>query len=305
MLDSSKLVEKIASDLMSDRPVSEILLQLKLLASVKGDSEMLKWVTLELEGYEDKPPDYRILPSRLMVEVAVPYAGSRVVDFPIEVIKIQAIRDRLSNMPIHNPISEIEQLCRGKDEGGSIEMPVPVHVYRSFSGFIRGSVQRAYQSVTKAALAQVIVSIKSLLIDYLLALGKEEDINFNAFINNNQKMIDKSVTINAGIYNAGDGTVNAQGATTVVGDNNIIGEGNKEELLKILAQIDELAASAQLNPEYKEVSNEIKEELKKQTPANNLLKRCFQLIPTFFANVGAGIIANKLTPLIASAIALL
>ena len=305
MLNIKELAEKILTDLMGNSPIHDVLLQLKLIASVKGDSDLLLWITHELGGYEGKPPQYRILSSRLMVEVAVSYAGMRTIDFPVEMIKEVAIRERLSNMPIHNPIAEIEKMCEDTSGAGSVEMSVPVQIYRYFSGYIRGAVQRAYQLVPKAALSQIVVSVKSILIDYLLTLGKEEDINFNTFIINNQKMMDKSITINAGIYNAGDGTVNAQGATTVVGDKNFIVEGNKEELLDILAQIDELALPTQPNPDYQEISKEIKEELKKETPSKKLLKRCFQLIPTFLANVGTGIIANKLTPLIASAIALL
>ena len=91
--------------------------------------------------------------------------------------------------------------------------------------------------------------------------------------------------------------MNAQGATTVVGNNNIITVDNKAKLLRILTEIDKLAA-AQPNEEYDEISKEIKDELQSEVPKKGLLKRCFQAIPTILTGIGTGIAANALSPLI-------
>jgi len=142
------------------------------------------------------------------------------------------------------------------------------------------------------------------LIDFLLEVSKEEDIDFNTFIKNNPNMGNR-ITINAGIVNTGSGSVNAQGATTVVGSNNEINVENKNELLRIIKEIDKIAAEAGPNTDYEEVSKDIKDELKKDKPANIFLKRCFQLIPSFLTGFSASVVANQLNPLITAALALL
>lgn len=304
MFNYKDLAENILSDLMGDGAVSDILLKLKIFASKKGDDELLNWVTHELEGYEDKPPKYRILNSALRVDVFVPFMGISRINFPVELIKDDAVRERLSNMPFNNPIAEIDSLCKETGGEGTVSMRVPVYAYNFMSEFINGDIQDARQYTSRAAVSQILVAVKSVMIDFLLKVSNEEDIDFNTFIKNNPNM-KNNITINAGIVNTGSGDVNAQGSTTVIGNNNTINADNKNELLRILSEIDKLAATGQTNPEYEEISEEIKTELKKDNPTKSILKRCFQAIPAILTGIGTGIAANALSPLIASAIALL
>ena len=302
MLNFKELAENILTDLMNNGSMSDILLKTKIFASKRGDKELLEWVTHELEGYEEKPPKYRILNSGLRVVVHVPYQGIARLDFPVDMIENDDARERLSNIPFFSPIGEIENLCNNTDGDGRISMKVPVFAYRYMSGFINGDIQDAYQYTTPAAVSQILVSVKSVLIDFLLKVSNEEDINFNNFI----KTIPQMITINnSGIMNTGSGEVNAEGATIVNGDNNIICADIKEELLKILAEIDKIAAAVLPNTDYEETVKDIKAELQKDKPQKNMLRRFFSAIPTFLSGVGASIVANQLTPLVSSALALL
>lgn len=302
MLNFKKLAENILTDLMNNGSISDILLKTKILAFQKGDKELLEWVNHELEGYEEKPPKYRILNSALRVVVHVPYRGIVQIDFPVDMITDNDARNRLSNIPFYSPIGEIENLCNKTVGDGRISIKVPVIAYRYMSGFINGDIQDAYQYTTPAAVSQIVVSVKSVLIDFMLRLSNEEDINFNNFIKTNPQMI----TINnSGILNTGTGDVNAPGAIVVGGDNNIVCADNKQELLKILSDIEKIAASLQSNSDYEEAVRDIKVELQKDKPQKKILRRCFSAIPTFFSEVGASIVANQLTPLVSSALALL
>jgi hypothetical protein len=305
MMDYKELAENILSDIMNNRPLAEILLKTKIFASKRGDNELLGWVTKELEGYGDEmPPKYRFVSSGLKVIVYIPYVRTDSVDFPIDMIEDENVSNRLSKWGFQNPISEIENLCKNSEKDGRISTKVPVFIYQYLDKFINGDIQDAYQYTTPAAVSQILVSVKSVLIDFLLEVSKEEDIDFNTFIKNNPNMGNR-ITINAGIVNTGSGSVNAQGATTVVGSNNEINVENKNELLRIIKEIDKIAAEAGPITDYEEVSKDIKDELKKDKPANNFLKRCFQLIPSFLTGLSASVVANQLNPLITAALALL
>lgn len=302
MLNFKELAENILTDLMNNGSISDILLKTKIFASKRGDKELLEWVSHELKGYEEKPPKYRILDSGLKVVVHVPYQGIARIDFPVDMIENEDARNRLSNIPFFSPIGEIENLCKNTESDGKISMKVPVFSYRYMSGFINGEIQDAYQYTTPAAVSQIIVSVKSVLIDFLLKVSNEENINFNNF----KKTIPQMITINnLGIMNTGGGEVNAEGATIVNGDNNFICAANKEELFKILAEIDKIAVAVLPNTDYEETIKDIKAELQKDKPQKNMLRRFFSAIPTFLSGVGASIVANQLNPLIASALALL
>ena len=304
-MDYKELAENILSDIMNNRPLAEILLKTKIFASKRGDNELLGWVTKELEGYGDEmPPKYRFVSSGLKVIVYIPYVRTDSVDFPIDMIEDENVSNRLSKWGFQNPISEIENLCKNSEKDGRISTKVPVFIYQYIDKFINGDIQDAYQYTTPAAVSQILVSVKSVLIDFLLEVSKEEDIDFNTFIKNNPNMGNR-ITINAGIVNTGSGSVNAQGATTVVGSNNEINVENKNELFRIIKEIDKIAAEAGPNTNYEEVSKDIKDELKKDKPANNFLKRCFQLIPSFLTGLSASVVANQLNPLITAALALL
>lgn len=300
-MNFKELAENILTDLMNNGSLSDILLKTKIFATKRRDDELLLWISKELEGYsEGKLPKYRNLRCGLKVDVVVPFGGNGIVDFPIDMIEDDNARNSLSIMDLNMPIAEIENLCNGAKENGIMRRKLPVFTYPYMSKFINGDIQDAYQYTTKAAVLQILVSVKSILIDFLLKISNEEDIDFNNFIKSKPEMI----TINAGIVNTGNGNVNAQGSTNVVGDNNTISDNSKQELLRILAEIDRIA-SVQSNSDYEEVSKDIKSELQKGNPNKQFLKRCFQLIPSFLTNVVASVTGNGITQLIESALALL
>lgn len=304
MIDFKQLAENILEDLMGKTSISDILLKTKIFASKRNDLDLLKWVSQELEGYNNAPPQYRILNAGLKVEVFVRFRGSARIDFPTDVIKRKDIRERLSYMPFHNPITEIENLCSCDNDSTTIQMRIPVAVYGVLKPFLNGEIQDSYQYVSKAAVNQIVVTVKSLLIDYLLRISKDEDIDFNSFIKTKSAMITHN-NITAGIVNMGDGTIHAEGATTVVGNNNTINIEQKESLQAIIESIDRLADGLSDRHEYDEVSTEIKEELKKEKPQKSFLKRCFQAIPTILGSLSSDVVANQLQPYISSALSLL
>ena len=102
MLNFKELAENILTDLMNNGSISEILLKTKIFADKRGDKELLEWANHELEGYEEKPPKYRILNSGLRVVVHVPYQGNARIDFPLDMIENDDARERLTEIAERN-----------------------------------------------------------------------------------------------------------------------------------------------------------------------------------------------------------
>ena len=57
--------------------------------------------------------------------------------------------------------------------------------------------------------------------------------------------------------------------------------------------------------DYKEISEELKTEIEKDSPSRNIIKRGLQAINGIASGIVSGVIANQVSPLVTSAIALL
>lgn len=110
--------------------------------------------------------------------------------------------------------------------------------------------------------------------------------------------------INASIVNTGDGTINADHITTVIGDGNTIIQEEQKNLQDLLKKIDDLMRSLD-NDDYKEIFTEIALELKKEEPSKKFIKICIQAIGGLVNGIASGVIANQITPYISAALALL
>lgn len=293
-----QLAESILSDITADASIANILLKTKVFAAKNNDKELLDWVELELKGYEKVPPEYRIIDAGVKVDV---HRGIQEVigfSYPIEMVKDEKIRNRLSHIPVFNSITEIEEIGK-KDDSETIHLEVPISIwYHHMRHCINGDIQRAYQYGSLSAIRNIVVSVKSLLIDYFLKISENEDIQFGSLIKKDQGANVTNIT--AGIVNTGDCTVNAGHVVSVIGNNNTINPHTANELHEIIQKINDIM-KLQDNEEYKEISADVAAELKKDVPSKNLLKRCFQAI----GGVASGVIANQITPYVTAALALL
>lgn len=297
--NNKRIAEIILSDIMNDVSVANILLKVKLYATKRHDEGLLEWVNAELNGYEGTPPEYRIIPALVKVDV---YREFQVVlnqEYPTDMVYDEKIRERLSHISVHNSITEVEELLRKND--GSIRVEVPTVIWHRYMGHcINGNIQRAYQYTSITALSSIITSVKSLLIDFFSKVEEHEKIDFSSVIKSKENVI---MNYNAAIINTGDGTVNASNITNVIGDDNTISPTSISELTDILREIKSIIGAQ--NPECDEICDEINAELSKPTPVKKILKRGFQALRGFLFNVATQAIVEQLPPLLDKALILL
>lgn len=297
-----KLAESILSDITSDVSIAKILLKTRVFAAKIGDKELLEWVELELKGYDQNPPEYRIIDVGVKVDIHRGFQEVLEYTYPIDMVKEEKIRKRLSHIPVFNSITEIEEMGKN-DDSGTIHLDVPTWIWYHHMGHcINGDIQRAYQFGSLSAIKNILVSVKSLLIDYFLKISDNEDIQFSSLIKKNA--VTNVTNITVGIVNTGAGNVTAGDVTTVIGNNNIISPQTANNLQEVIQKIDEIM-EAHDNEEYKELSADVAIELKKEVPSKKFLKRCFQAIGGLTSGIASGVIANQVTPYVAAALAML
>ena len=168
--DLQQLAESILTDLSQDTPIANIMLKAKVFAFKKNDKGLLSWIEQELNGYKDNLPKYRLLTAGVKVDI---YQGFQQVlgyDYPVDMVKDETIRERLLHLPVHISITEVEEFST-KPNKGTIELNIPTSIwYHHMRHCINGDIQRAYQFATVPSIKQIIVQVKSLLIDYFLKI---------------------------------------------------------------------------------------------------------------------------------------
>lgn len=304
-MDFKQLAESILQDLMGSSSITDVLLKTKIFASLRGDLELLAWINKELNGYESSDlPSYRNLSSGIKIQVFKPFQGYFSMNFNLSLIQNSSIRDIMSKMPFYSKLGEIEELVIGDDGDGIIARDLPLVGYGQIAKYIYGDLQQAQQYVSKAAVKQIVVSVKSILIDFLLKFNEEENIDFNTFVKSQPTMVTNNIT--AAVVNTGNGSIDASNTTNVVGDSNnvTLTFSCQRELLDIMDRIDRIAS--ELNEvKYSDISMDIRNELNNPSPSKKFLTRCFQAIPSVITGISTGVVANEITPLIEKALSLL
>ena len=293
-----QLAKNILTDLTQDAPIAKTMLEAKVFAIKKEDNDLLSWIEHELDGYKETPPKYRLLDAVVRVDVHRGFQEALGYNYPVDMVKDEKVRERLLHLPIHGSISEVEEICTKSD--GEIHSDIPTRIWHHMNYCIDGNIQRAYQVATVASVKQIIVKVKSLLIDYFLKIDEGESLSFLSLI----KKETPTMQITAGIVNIGSGSVTTNGATIVSDANISINKDNIPELQCILSRIEEIMKFHN-SDDYKEISEELKTEMKKDNPSRNIIKRGFQAINGIAFGIVSGVIANQISPLVTSAIELL
>ncbi|OGD24184.1 hypothetical protein A2Z10_00755 [Candidatus Azambacteria bacterium RBG_16_47_10] len=143
--------------------VSSLLREAKLIASGLGQSDFLKWLNLEIEGYksDDNYPKYRSLSGQM--KGWNPYYGW----VPV-IHKTSEIEKRLCTRSASQSIREIEELLSNK--AGSYEMPYPASVSDQI---LEGSFKtKLSMFISRPALVGILDSVRNRLLDWAVELKR-------------------------------------------------------------------------------------------------------------------------------------
>lgn len=260
----TKIAENIIAGISNNETIADLLLKAKIYASLKKDKKMLSWIQGELEGYENKPPEYRILDCAVKVKVFKPFVGEFNIYFPVEVINDERVRNRIVKMPIHASITEVEDLSK---QPNSILLNLSFGLAKYFSPFLGGDFQGAYQEVSPSALKKIIILVKDILLSYFLKVAEGEDIDFTAMtktkFDGDMKITNSKVIVSGNDTHITNSVVNSENVK--------VNEDNLEKLKAILSELESHVLKSN-NEEGLEAIEEVKQELNSEKPSKNKLQ---------------------------------
>lgn len=217
-----ELIDKISAQ---ESSLTDILIRTKVLAFQLKNEELKTWIDSELNGYNDSKtlPTYRI--TNCQITGTISNGFNRATNYPIPLIGLDdEMRKDMQTVKLFQSISALDMLVE-QGKTGKIVMTIPAGMYGYLSkDFDNGyEIEFARREISKAQIVQVLTSVKSKLLDFLLELnikfgeekindlstGKEKDtvsslFNSSVFGNNTTIIVgsknSQKVAINEGLF---------------------------------------------------------------------------------------------------------
>ena len=175
-----KLLNEIIDLLMNENgSLNEALLKTKVLLHKIGQRELVGWVNDELNGYDDTDaiPPYRRLQARVLGNVS--NIRFRYPNYTLPVMHLEGkIRDFLQDSPLGHSLGVLETLVgEGKS---SLRRPTPPELLYALNKGLEGfTVVDAWSQIEQSQVRQVLIEVRSRLLDFILALHDEigEDVS--------------------------------------------------------------------------------------------------------------------------------
>ncbi len=229
-----QLIDEIIELLSSKEPnLDNALFKAQVLAHKLGEKELKQWVDFELKGYlkdADLPP-YRVVSLTVMGNFS--NVAYRYSDQPLPTMNLdKRLRRKLERTNLTQSISVIEKWSKSESD---LTIVIAPELYGELSKGLGGgySVERAYGKPSVGAMLQVVVEVRSRLLDLALQLA---DRIPRELTNEEIKQVSKDMAVGEIFKNAvfGDNATIVVGSGTIQGVNNSIIQNDFESLAKAL-----------------------------------------------------------------------
>lgn len=193
--------------------LNEALLKTKVLLHRIGQKELVSWVNDEINGYDDDKvvPPYRQLRARVLGNISnVRYRYS---NYTLPTMHLEEhIREFLQNSPMGQALSVLETYAGGGQN--SLKRPTPPELLYALGQGIQGySVESAWSEIQQSQVRQILVEVRSRLLDFVLAL--QDEIG-ESMTDEDAKKATSGLDV-AGMFH---GAVLGDNVTILVGNNN-------------------------------------------------------------------------------------
>lgn len=240
-----KLISQIINDLIdNEKSINGALLKTKVLASRIQNTELIKWVDGELNGYKSKNelPDYRKnIPTYLKGSYL--NGNMKYTNQPIPTLGLDKIIQRnLQSAEFQESINVLENLVKDNDSQ-TLASPLKAElvglIERNWIEMGNPYLQlmSVNKTISKNAIVEVISKVRSKLLDFMLKIDEQfgslteiEDLK-------NKKEELATIMNNTIINNSGDGSIINAGDNSNINADINISKGNKSQLQRELEKI--------------------------------------------------------------------
>lgn len=232
-----KLLNEIIEMLSSEgSSLSGALLKTKVLLHKIGHKELVEWVNYELNGYPDKDslPPYRLLQAQVLVNAS--NIAYQVTAHPIPLGHLDPeLRDSFETARMGQSLAVLEKFLEKPDMHLMSDIPMEANGLLG-QGLASGyRIQRAWSQISAENVAQILVQVRSRLLDFVLELSAQlHDELSEEEIRQRGDTIDAANLFNNAIF--GDNATILVGTGNRQTVSNAAAKGDFEALSKMLQQ---------------------------------------------------------------------
>lgn len=222
-----KLIKEIIEILSSDGgSLSDALIKTKVLLHKIGHKELVAWVNNELNGYPDSDsvPEYRVLPAEVLVNAS--NGAYRVTSHHIPMGHLSdEQRESIETARMDQSLAVLEKLI--ENDSGNLRAHIPMESY-GFLGKNLGNyyqIESAWSEISRASLLQILVQVRSRLLDFILELNDQFPSELNdAQVKERINNIDAENLFNNAIFGDNTTILVGGGNTQTVSNFNMKGD---------------------------------------------------------------------------------
>jgi hypothetical protein len=230
-----KIIDEIIEELADrNNRLTDILIKTKILAYKLKNSELKDWVDSELNGYSKNTlPAYRVLHCQVIGTLSNGFKRAQNYPIPLNGLD-KELREGITTIFLFQSISTLDDFLNNKNEGELVNHISPEHYGYLSKDLDNGFyIEYAVKKIDRLQIVQVMTSVKTKLLDFLLRLNEEigEAEDIKPFTEGKEKDMVSSL-FNSAVF--GNNT------TIIVGDHNTqtvsnITKGNFDSLAKLLS----------------------------------------------------------------------
>lgn len=300
-MDVKTLIEEVLIDLGNNKTLTDVSSKIQIIVRLLGDENLKKWYQSEfVTGYKEQDlPDYRISQAAdIKADYLRPqgFGMWKISGQSVPVANLGAEKYReIMTVRITDTISSIIEYAKHPDHIAMSLSPYECRLVQQVLGYAQ--IQSVHKELSPSTFQTIIDSVQGKIIEMFMDID-EKVFNGGLDIKSDRgkKEIHQVITnnITAGIYQSGNGVIDASDSTIAAKIDNALSHEATEQLRQLADKIESVANDT--DEEFGEIAQEIvdiKAELAVDKPDRNLLKKSFKAL-TWGASVSCKVAIEEL-----------
>lgn len=285
-MDVKALIEEVLIDLGNNKSLTEVSSKIQIIVRLLGDDDLKKWYQAEfVSGYKDQDlPEYRISQA---ADIKADYL--RPQGFGVWKVSGQSVPvanlgsekyGEIMTVRMTDTISSIIEYAKHPDHIAMSLSPYECRLVQQVLGYAQ--IQSVHKELSPSTFQTIIDSVQGKIIEMFMDID-EKVFNGGLDIKSDRgkKEIHQVITnnITAGIYQSGNGVIDASGSTIAAQIDNALSHKVTEQLRQLADNIESVAKDT--DKEFGEIAQDIvdiRDELNSRNPNRGFLKKSFKAL---------------------------
>lgn len=285
-MDVKALIEEVLIDLGNNKSLTEVSSKIQIIVRLLGDDDLKKWYQAEfVSGYKDQDlPEYRISQA---ADIKADYLRPqglgmwKVSGQSVPVANLGSEKyGEIMTVRMTDTISSIIEYAKHPDHIAMSLSPYECRLVQQVLGYAQ--IQSVHKELSPSTFQTIIDSVQGKIIEMFMDID-EKVFNGGLDIKSDRgkKEIHQVITnnITAGIYQSGNGVIDASGSTIAAQIENALSHDAIEQLRQLADKIESVAKDT--DEEFGEIAQDIvdiRDELNSRNPNRGLLKKSFKAL---------------------------